>query len=352
MNVLLVANMVASKQAFEMLKKELEKRGHQVFPFLSAGKLEETLVTDIAPIIANSNLIVLGMSSDENLAQQELGIAKIAKENNTPYCFYGDTYSSCARPHLQQALEKAGTLFVINGEEAEKASMVFPQLKVVVSGNPTWEEFCFPKFTPKLIRHSLSIAEDEIVILVPFGKMFDINRLHLNGVIQAVDLAGGQTPNGKKIRIIASSHPGDPVEPEKYCGLVEPHQFTRIIPSALAPTLGLLPGVDLVIGSASTVGVAAAHQGISVIDFLTKKALDRLEQSTGQRTWAPCNLGASCMVTESESERELMKAILALLKDPTSMRERQKAVYPAPTKIGAAVEIMADTIKQLAQEIT
>ena len=146
MKVVLLGHMVASCQAFSRLEKELQRRNIDVVSYLADGKSYKMSPERIAYDVCVADIVVLGMANSPDLAKEELAVAELRASLKKPVAFYADTYDSWARPHFKNAIEKASVLFVINEMEAKKAREFFanPNLKIVASGNPMWEDFCFP----------------------------------------------------------------------------------------------------------------------------------------------------------------------------------------------------------------
>src|SRR3989344_610355 len=165
MMVALVAQDVSPSRALERVGVELVSRGHAVCAFLGSGNLIVASRMALDCNIGASHALLLGMSSSAELAEEEIYAARLAFSTNIPFGFYCDTYGCHNRPWFAEFRDKASFVFVINEKEAEEARRVFPKARVAVSGNPIWEDFCFPKFTKDEVRSKLGIAENEAVVL-------------------------------------------------------------------------------------------------------------------------------------------------------------------------------------------
>ncbi len=347
--VLLVAQDFAPQKAFHpFLADALGEKGLQV-QLVLGGKGPPTTGQILGAISAvrDCDILVCGMSSSSELATAEIAAAEEAVAGGIPFGFYADTFGVVNRPwFMSKALQGlASFVFVVNQEEARNAKTLFPNVDIVVSGNPEWEEFAFPEKTREEVRTELKVILREHLILCPGGKSLAVNILHFGAVIGAVRQLVGQK------RVILSLHPKDPNPVELYKELVELSSVPLQV--AETSTLDILPGVDLVVQSASTIGVAAAIQRIPVIDFFSEIALARMEKVTGAREWKLCQKGVSKAVCSYPTTlADWMNAYLGgpfgrLTEEMKIMRQNQEKVFPKPSERGAAVRIMADHIEKV-----
>lgn len=355
MKALLVARDVAPSQALTEVMKELEKQGHEPLACLDFGKPSEIPLGTTARLVADSDIVLIGMSCTAERSAEEINVAQTAITQGIPLALYADTYNCHNRPWFKEVIPQASALFVINEEEAKKARETFPGLIVVASGNPMWEGFCFPKYSRAEVRKQLGIAEDEIFILAPGGKSATVNILFWGGILEALHNA---CLRDKKFQLVLALHPGDrnseAIDPkdqkplEVYADLVKYSPVpTRMLGKEIPTRLisDLIPGIDLLIESASTIGIEAAHQRKPVIDYFTEVALARMKEGTGSRDWDPCWLGVA---KATYCVPDLATIIEQLLDDnhytKTHQLERQQEIYPAPPKKGAAVKKIVETL--------
>lgn len=352
-SVALVGHMVASTQGLERLREELEGRGHAVRSFLANGKHYQAPLEEILGAVRASDAVVLGMASGADIAAEELAALDAANKAVIPVALYSDTYGSWARPHFEAGLRDltTGTLFVLNHEEAARAREAYPHFAVVASGNPVWEDFFFPAITREQARKRLGVSEDIKVIFVPWGKDPVVNILHAGGVVEAALVYGIDA----YFLVAVGLHPGDKTPKEFYQSLtISTEAPVRLVEKAEMPSGDILMAADLVVESASTLGIQAAHLRIPVIDYFTEIALRRMEQSIGTRWWEPCTLGVAVEVRANislEPCADLCKLITALLDDQSERRTellaRQAEVYPRPQEKGTAVRLMADVLERM-----
>lgn len=337
MKLVMVAKDIAPSKAFEKFQKRYEKE-ISITSFLGFGKSIDIKLKTIEKEVRTANVILLGMSSSEELAREEIFAGLIAADAIKPFGFFADTYNVVGRTWFGALKNIAKFVFVINEDEAKKAKSFFSNSEIVISGNPTWEDFFFPQVSYKDIREYLCMADDGKMILCPGGKNFLVNILHWGGVIDAINLFD---PAGDlyKFKIVLAMHPGDLNDPNSYADLVKFSKVPAMITKNSPSSSQLVVGCDIVVQSASTVGIEAACQRKPVIDYFTGLALERLKESTGCYSWEPCNLGISKAVISEP--RMLRNNILNLLgKGYAPMREIQERIFSKPGEKGESLRKM------------
>ena len=343
MYVVLVAHDFAPSQGLSKLQHSLEQRGHTVTSFLGFGKEINAQEKTIDEHIRNANVLLAGMSSSRALAAEELQAARIALHLHIPFGFYSDTYGTWNRPWLRPLSAQANFLFVLNEQDATLArKSVKTGVRVVAAGNPLWEDFAHPTNGRTVTRKLLGLKESDTMLLVAGTKELSVNMSLFAHTIEAAKKAK------RKTEIFISLHPGDKNNPHTYKTLMGNRASTHLVLSHAWSGSALVPGADLVICSASTIGIEAAHQRIPVINFFTKLSRKRLFEATGQTTWTPDELGASVMVYEDTAE--LTREIIWLLtqKGRQEMQEKQKIIFPVIKRKGEVVRIMAETLLSIA----
>lgn len=345
MKVVLLAHDVAPSQALKMIEKELMTRDLSVWSYLGNGGEITADPSDIAATIRNSDVVLLGMSSSEKLATEEIAAAEAALEHRTPYGFYADIYKCVRRPWFERVREGASFVFVINSDEATAARELFPNAKVVISGNPLWEDFFMPKRPREEVREKLEVASDETMVLCPGGKSAVVNILHWGGVIEALsDLS----TDPKHWKIFLALHPGDKTPPDFYQDLVTHSRVpAKIVAKEFLSSSEMLSGCDLVIESCSTIGIEAACLRKPVISYLSEIALGRLEKGSGSRSWELCVLGVAEEVRGEPMQLANCVGNLLDYGGAASLLVRQAEVYPEPPERGSAVRKMIATLAEI-----
>ena len=111
---------------FHFLRDKLE-----IFPDIA-----KSMIKQVVSLPGNVDVVLCGMSSSPELAQEELAACEAAVKNGVPLCLLADTFGAWGRPWFEPYRAAASALFVINQEEALKAWELFPNAKIVASGNP------------------------------------------------------------------------------------------------------------------------------------------------------------------------------------------------------------------------
>ena len=345
MRLVMVARDVAPANALESLFAYIRESGvvdtHGIFGY---GKPFDASLDAINNLVGSATVVLLGMSSLSSLSREELFAAEVAYKFGIPFGFYSDTFGTFRRPWFENYREKANFLFVINEDEARSAKELFPKARIVVSGNPLWENFFFPKKTRKAVRGDLTFTDDDRVILCPGGKNLTVNLLHLGGVIEAVSR---MDKDHKHWYVLFSKHPGDPNSTDAYGDLVKYSRSPlRVVTKEEFSGSDMISGADVVIESASTMGIEAACQRIPVIEYFSEIALNRLEEANGIREWELVKLGAAREVRGNITD--LFNTILDLLLygGDKKLREVQERVFPKPAELGTSLKIMTEVLKE------
>ncbi|MBU3925957.1 hypothetical protein KJ763_02200 [Patescibacteria group bacterium] len=339
--------MVARDMAPSMALKKIQKRYESeisITSFLGFGKSINESMKEIERNIKTADIVLLGMSSSEELTREEILAGLIAFDVKKPFGFFADTYNVIGRPWFSALKNIARFLFVINKDEEKKAKLNFPNSEIIISGNPIWEDFFFPQISYRDIRRQIGVNDDEKIILCPGGKNFIVNVLHWGGVIDAVNLFNFGS-NSEKFKIILAMHPGDLNDPNFYVDLVKFSKVPVMITKNSPSSSQIVSGCNIVVQSASTIGIEAACQRKPVIDYFTSVAMERLKESTGCYSWEPCELGISkAVISGSEALRNNILNLLG--KGYSSMREIQERIFPMPKEKGKSLEIIISSLKK------
>lgn len=344
MYVILLAHDFAPSQGLSKLQESLIQHGHTVTSFFCFGKNISISDNTLKEHIRTADILVTGMSSSEFLTQEERRAAHIAFTEHTHFGFYSDTYENFNNPWFSLFRETASFLFVLNAQDAKEARRIFPSALIVPTGNPMWEKFEHPSLNKSKTRKKLGIVPEQHVILVPGTKDFVTNIQLFQSVIVAV------SKMGHPVTLYLSLHPGDRNDPQKYKALATHGIQIHMPQTKMWSGRMLLPAADLVIASASTIDIEAAHQRIPVIDFFTTLSKKRLRGTTGSASWEPDQLGTATEIFENQDE--LSREIVWLLgkKGRETMQQKQKLVYPTSKYKGEATKRMMETLVHITKK--
>lgn len=368
MKIVLVGRDQAPAGALKKVQEYLaslsnDGNSYKVLDFLGDGQFTKESVGER---VLTADVLLVGMSSSADLAEKEICAAETAVRAHTPFGFYADTFGCYKRPWFAKLRDKASFVFVVDKKEAESARELFPNAKVVASGNPMWEDFFTPKLSREEVRERLGVEDGQRMILCPGGKLLAVNMQHFGGVISAAHMLG---MNPKDWKIVLAIHPGDgnydglyKLEKKKDSDEYEHKRIENIykdlaeyskvpvvvVPKSQMPTPHIIPGCDVVVESASTIGIEVVCQRKPVTEFFTETALNRLEETGIGRSYELCEQGVAREV--SYNPAELANAILDLVVYDgfREMRKRQEEYYPPPSEKGEAIRKMVATLVEAA----
>lgn len=346
--VLLVARDAAPSRCFTRLKPVLEECGLDATVHVGDGK---PLVIDnvtLGQSVAESDLVILGMSSSSELAQPEIAAGEAAQKAGKRFGFYGDVPGCWSRARVGAWFEglAPNTVFYFGTSQvdAENARSVFQKAQLIGAGNPLREEMAFPRFSRAEIRRQLGVGDDMKVVLAPGGKFPAGNAASWAMVIDAIKQLGGS-----HFQLILAIHPGDSGPSNNLyvdLGKLAPCPVSLVFSNCQPNGSEIVTGADIVVDFGSSVGVEAAFQRIPVVTLGFEVLFRRHEIVTGGREVEVVTTGASELVTDAKELAEAMKRLFTP-RGFEPMRQRQLAAYPVPKKRGAALQKMADAIQQM-----
>jgi len=339
MNVLLVGMDVAPSKAFQALQQELEGRGVTVQFFLGFGNALPLEKRSIASAVAQADILLTGMSSFEKESAVELAFISEAIKKNVPWGAYQDTYGTLGRAQFQAALSQANFLFVIDENEKQKAKDMFPEeVKIVVVGNPTWDEYFFPATSREQVRQKLGIEEEEILVLIPGVKSLMVELPLISATIDAIKASGDKS----NYCVVFSPHPGSQILIQAYQELdwCQDNIRVRMVPKEEMSGNEILPGSDLVVSSVSSLIIGAACQRINLIGWLNQFELNRQQELNGQEIWPPMKMQLGPILTPGTGH--LLKNKIYRAGTIGQYHRNQEKLFPKPIKPGQTLIKMAD----------
>jgi len=149
--VVFVARDAAPSGCFKLLEPVLKDCGFGVTLFTGGGRPLAEQPHEITSAIRGAGVVVLGMSSSAELAQPEIAAGQVAREAEVPFGFYGDVSGCWVRaknPAWFWGLAVDAAFYCgVTQQDADAAKQVFPNAKLIGTGNPLREEMAFPNFT-------------------------------------------------------------------------------------------------------------------------------------------------------------------------------------------------------------
>lgn len=379
MKVVLVGRMPACAEAGKRVADHFKGLGASVITFLGEGGKITNSIDEIKKNIPGADVLWLGMSHPAEYAVEEVAVGECAIANGVPFALYGDLPNlfnpEFKRPWFSDLVQKASALFTINEADAEVARERYLKPTCVETGNPLWEDFGKMRRIRDDAALRYRILADETMVLVPFVKSQPINCVLVGAVLEALRHLSN------KFVVVLSLHPGDPSHPDTYYDLVQyapDNVDVRIAISAkvaaklgistnddifvkvekkknnyllLEDTVPLLDRTDLVIDSTSSIGRDAAYRpdGMPIITFFPILNIKRGNFTPDDAEWDLTQEGTA--VTVYGSIEKLQQAVEQLLTREgfSTLKQKQKLMYPKPPEKGAAVRKMAETLESIAK---
>lgn len=359
--VVLVGRDAAPSGCFKRLEPVLKDRGFDVTLFIGDGKPLPNSLSEISAGVAAGGILLLGMSSSLELSEPEIVAGKAAMAVGVPYGFYGDVPLCWGRARPGAWFEElaSGAQFYcgITQADADAAASVFPNARLLGTGNPLREEMAFPSFTRDEVRTKLGIAPEEKMVLAPGGKFAAGN---MASWVVLMDALNYLVLSGRRFQLVLATHPGDrtahAVDPatSKPMRLYEELALlgsvsTSVVPKETLTTSDMVPGADIIVEFGSSIGIEGAYQGVPVVTLGFDPLFRRLEKVSGSRDIEAVTDGLSMLV--HANFLVLAQAIGHLLTPHgfAPMRARQLELCPRPTDRGAALRNIANAIVQVAR---
>lgn len=379
-SVFMIARDIAPSGAFERFSAELSAKNISCNSCLGNGKPIDILPEEIAARARFCDMTLIGMSSSSTLSKEERVAGKEAIAAGKILAVYDDIEGGFNRPWFKEdpdnpgqpgLLHKANLIFVVDEKNAEAARKLYPNAKIVASGNPIVEESFFPKFSREEVRLKFGVAEDEIMVLCVGDKTQSIGLPLFNCCIDAIHLLAEETK--QKFKVFLALHPGDMAIRYVYdaTNVLQTGDYTdddlnqrsiyrelvkfgsgdevtvRIVTRKTLRTDEILPGVDIVVQAGSTTSRAAACLRKPVIDVRSQVTLNWFKHVLGNGGWEIVEQGVSVAVPCSPDH--LQGAINTLLTPEgfALIRHNQETMYPKPKEKGSALKKIAAEIVNL-----
>lgn len=348
-NVVLVARDAAPSRAFIKLEPVLRQSGFNVNLFVGDGKPFTETDEEIVSAVSGAKVVVLGMSSSQELASPEILAGNKASICGVPYGFYGDVRRCWARARVgawfEQIAPNVAFYFGVTQADADAAQEVFPKAQLFGTGNPLREEMAFPRLTREEVRASLGVAPHEKLVLAPGNKFAGGNMASWAIVLEALSLVAAK---GQYFQLVLAMHPGDRTPYALYEELIAFSPVpARIVSREVFTTSDMVAGADIIVEFGSSIGIEGAYQNVPVVSLGLEVLFWQFEQESGTRVLESVEDGLSEFVMSDVAK--LAETIQRLLTADgfVEMRARQKQLCPKPKERGAVLRKMADAIEQV-----
>lgn len=354
-DVVLVGRDKAPTLAGQMLEVELRRQGYTTRSFFGDGKPISARLSEIEQASDDARLTWVGMSSSAELAEPEI----VAAHASHHLALYADIEGCQNRSWFGAFHQEAKLLFVLTEREKDNASKIYGKdVTIIASGNPTHEEFVFPRLSRAEARRKLDAADDETLIIVSGTKSVCITSFLAMSVVEAIHSVH---MSSRKYYVALLPHPGDEslravvknwqTEEEKPINpYAEIEQFSgiraRLVRSDVISTPDAVVGADVFVEIAGTEGRRAAYQDVPVIDFFSVVGRNRMQAGNKVAKWEPCELGMAIGLYEANIP-EFAKTLEGVL-TPQGRAEnnaRQKTACPPLRERGAAVQAMVTAMR-------
>lgn len=353
-SVVMVGGDIAQSKAFRLLEQALKANGITVNSFLGDGRPVADHPDKIIDSIKASDVVLTGLSSRQPQSEAELLALQTAIENGIPCGVYQDTYGIWRRAQFQSLMDKVNFIFAIDAIEAEAINQAYPDIEIVVVGNPTWDEYFFPELSREAVRTTLNLTSNELMVLISGVKRVEVDL----PMFQAfVDVKLDEL-TGRRVRLIYSPHPGEEnvsfevgKEFPELCSDQGRLRVEAVYKEVMNGGM-MLPGADLVVSSVSSLIIGAACRCIPVIGYLNQSEKDRQIEVNGQPIWRPLEMGFCplCQVTDTRHDNlvEILKPLIrangsiAYTEDCLQIAEE---CFPQPQEPGQPAKQMADYLQ-------
>jgi hypothetical protein len=259
-------------------------------PFLlNAGKQESPSADELVRAVLAADVVVVGMSSKKTAAF-EIEVCQKAMAVRRPLVFFSDSFGTWAREWFAPFRDYVSLVTVVVPSEIAAAQALYPNAKVVATGNPAWEQFHEPyqMRDQKQLWRLLDARRTDFLILISGCKDTAVNKEMIETVLEAAEkLAYLRGPDYK---LILSLHPGDTTPVEHYSDWAAYHseihigssgQFIVLPPDVIRGDVAVA-GVDVVVTyNAASVALRAVAHSQAVVVLRTPLALARLRSESG-----------------------------------------------------------------------
>ncbi|MDB5189497.1 MAG: hypothetical protein JWL82_454 [Parcubacteria group bacterium] len=165
----------------------------------------------LARSVQAADVAIVGMSSLHN-ATLELAITDLMTATKKPVYLFADTFGAWRREWFSGVQRRVTGVFVTT--EAERLAAKRLYRRVIVSGNPAWDEYAFPNAHARTkLGMTLSVQK---VILISGTKKPELNRHMIEVTLTAGERLRRKYPY---VAYVYAPHPGDRTDRSVYDSL-------------------------------------------------------------------------------------------------------------------------------------
>ena len=266
------------------LQKVVDVMGEKAHSFLlNAGKVPEPDEATLREAVARCDVVVSGLSSEKS-AGFELRALALAVELGKKIVFFSDTFGAFHRAWFADYRSHVALVTTVVEAEVEAAQALFPNARVITTGNPAWEEFHTPytRSNQEKFWRLIDARRTDRLILISGCKDRELNLEMVTGVLQdAEDVSAGND-----YQVVLSLHPGDQTHVDEYWAvwqkaILDLGKFV-ILTRDQMPGDVAVGGADVVVTyNAASVAMRAVAHGQPVMVFQSPRAKARQLAESG-----------------------------------------------------------------------
>jgi hypothetical protein len=274
--------------------------------------------------IAQSDVLIVGMSSSPALAAMEIEAIRTAHICHKPYGFFSDAPGCYAREWFEPYRNDASFIAVVHESDVVQANRLFPNAIVTLTHHPKEEDDGVRKMTTEGVRARLGLlpSDERKLVVIAGTKTLEINK----ETIRATQGALGTSPQWY---VVFSKHPGDK-NPNSEYKLTDAVSTGQLVEKALVPSEELILAADVFINILSTMIRRAAHFEVPTVCYCTPAIQDVREKQLGRPFPVEFEEGVTAIARD---HAEFERVLYALASGTRDLRPAQRARYgtlPAP----------------------
>jgi hypothetical protein len=334
--VALVAYDNAPSGALMALKAGLSSAGYETISFFGKdGTIQKNQIGIILGAMSEARYLVVGISSQEALAQAEMAAVEHARKCSVRVVWFCDAPLCYMRPWALSRIGDADIVYVTSEYDAAFARQQLPAVTMIeVVGSPEWEQngiFPADKFkSSAAIRSALGVKESDALCVVAGSKTESCTF----EIIYAIADAKKLDPT---IRYVFFRHPGDGRNHEYYLPILNPAHI-ELPPAGMTSSQAVWGANYVATGYSPGTDMTAMFALVPLINVIGPEAEKKVILESGEPVPLLCNQGAA--VLTSNNGEEIVSAMRQLQNAIPELTNLQESLYPRPTRKGESVEKM------------